>query len=162
MGFERGICMKRMISRGALLVAAGILAVGAVACSSDSTDETATATATSTEDMTDVTVNATLSEWKVEIDRDSAPAGQVHFAAKNEGAIPHELVVVKSDLAEDALPVVDGKVNEDAVDFIGEIEEFPAGESAEAAFSLESGKYILFCNIPAHYEQGMHTSFTVE
>lgn len=155
--------MKRMVTRGALFLAAGILAVGAVACSSDSTDETATATVTPTEEMSDpVTVNAVLTEWSVEIDRDSAPAGQVHFSAENKGAIPHELVVVKSDLASDALPVVDGKVNEDTIDFIGRIKEFPTGETAAATFDLEPGKYILFCNIPAHYSQGMYTSFTVE
>jgi uncharacterized cupredoxin-like copper-binding protein len=152
--------MKRVLTRTALLVAAGILAVGAVACSSDDGDATATATEAGSGE--EVAVAAVLTEWAIEIDRDSAPAGEVVFNADNQGAIPHELVVVKSDLAEDALPVVDGKVDESQVDVIGEIEEFPAGETVSASLTLEAGNYVLICNVPAHYGQGMHTTFTVE
>jgi uncharacterized cupredoxin-like copper-binding protein len=155
--------MKRVLTRTALLVAAGILAVGAVACSSDDTDGgEATETATEAGSGEEVAVAAVLTEWAIEIDRDSAPAGEVVFDADNQGAIPHELVVVKSDLAEDALPVVDGKVDESQVDVIGEIEEFPAGETVSASLTLEAGNYVLICNVPAHYGQGMHTTFTVE
>ncbi|MEX2031291.1 MAG: plastocyanin/azurin family copper-binding protein [Dehalococcoidia bacterium] len=156
--------MKRVLTRTALLVAAGILAVGAVACSSDDTDATeiATATSTGTGSGEEAAVAAVLTEWTIEIDRDSAPAGEVVFNADNQGTIPHELVVIKSDLAEDALPVVDGKVDESQVDVIGEIEEFPAGETVSASLTLKAGNYLLICNVPAHYGQGMHTTFTVE
>jgi len=27
--------------------------------------------------------------------------------------------------------------------------------------NLEAGSYVIICNLPAHYESGMHTAFTV-
>jgi len=37
------------------------------------------------------------------------------------------------------------------VDFVGEIEEFPAGESSTSSFNLDAGRYLLICNIAGHY-----------
>jgi hypothetical protein len=52
---------------------------------------------------------------------------------------------------------------------IGEIEEFPPGETRSATFVLEAGAYVFICNVfeeeeegEAHYELGMRTAFTVE
>lgn len=135
------------------------------ACSSDDSGSSPTASATAaatSESMADTAVEATLTDFAFTLSADSAPAGLVTFTAKNEGATPHELVVIKSDLAPDALPVTGGLVDESAVDFIGEIEEFPAGESQTAAFELEAGKYVLICNVAGHYQLGMHAAFTVE
>ena len=100
-------------------------------------------------------------------------AGEVTFNASNEGAEPHELVIVRADSA-DSLPVDEnGKVDEDALPagaFIGEIEEFAAGGSESATFDLTAGTYILFCNIveeesdgtfESHFQEGMVTTFTV-
>jgi hypothetical protein len=118
-----------------------------------------------------VQVDVTLTEFQVTPDTSSVPAGQVYFLADNRGAETHELVVVRSDLQPDALPVVDGAVPEDDVDFIGEIEGFAAGSQASGVFDLEAGSYVLFCNlveteesgeIESHYEEGMHAAFTVE
>jgi hypothetical protein len=117
-------------------------------------------------------VAVTLGEWKVEVDKAEAPAGKVTFTISNEGAEPHELVVVKADSIDD-LKVVDGKVDEEALPkgaFIGEVEAFPSGEDCKGTFELDAGKYILFCNIvedvesgahESHFEEGMHTTFTV-
>jgi hypothetical protein len=115
-------------------------------------------------------VSVQLLEWSVTPDAESAPAGEVYFLADNVGGEVHELVVVKSDLPPGELPVVDGKVQEDSVDFRGEIEGFAAGSQASGVFDLEAGTYILFCNIveeeggdlESHYLQGMHTTFTVQ
>ena len=115
-------------------------------------------------------VDVTLTEWSVTPASDTAPAGQVYFLASNDGADPHELVVVKSDLDPADLPVKDGAVVESELDFIGEIEGFASGTQASGVFDLEAGTYVLFCTIveeedgalESHYEEGMHTSFTVE
>jgi len=116
-------------------------------------------------------VSVQLLEWSVTPDAGSAPAGEVYFLADNIGGETHELVVVRSDLPSGELPVVDGKVQEDAVDFRGEIEGFAAGSQASGVFDLEPGSYILFCNIveeeeggelESHYQEGMHTAFTVQ
>jgi uncharacterized cupredoxin-like copper-binding protein len=105
-----------------------------------------------------------LGEWHVTAVPASAPAGEIDFDATNSGNIEHELVIVKTDLAHDALVVVDGKVDEAASGtLIGEIEpdELPAGGEASATFNLAAGNYALICNLPGHYGAGMHTGFTV-
>lgn len=120
------------------------------------------------------TVEVALQEWAVVPGSTSIAAGEVTFDATNEGPNdPHELVVFATDLAPDALPTRDdGGVDEEGegVTLIGEIEEFPVGESESATFTLESGSYVLICNLveqeegalESHYQEGMRVGFTVE
>lgn len=116
-------------------------------------------------------VDITLSEWSVATDTPAVPAGAVYFLVENAGPTdPHEFVIVKSDEAPGELPTVDGKVPEDQIDVVDEIEPFTPGSSASIALDLESGHYILLCNITevedgeveSHYQNGMYTAFTVE
>jgi len=118
------------------------------------------------------TIDVTLKEFEVLPEPDSAAAGSVTFRATNDGpADEHELVIIKTDLAPDALPTADdGSVPEDEVDIIDEIEPFAVGETQEVTVDLEAGSYVLICNIveteggasEAHYQLGMRTAFTVE
>jgi hypothetical protein len=116
-------------------------------------------------------LDVTLDEFSIELTHAEVPAGQVTLEIKNEGAEPHEVVVVQADSAAE-LPVKDGKVDEESLPpdtFIGEVEAFPAGESCEGTFELEAGNYVLLCNIvemeggkvESHFEEGMHTALTV-
>jgi uncharacterized cupredoxin-like copper-binding protein len=154
--------------RPLLAVTLGLTAMLLVACSSDDDDDDSTATsegsATATETMAAgeaSDVDVTLSEFAIELSTSEVPAGAVTFRATNEGTIAHEMVIVRSDEPVDALPLDGATVDEAAVDVIGELEEFPAGETEEGTFDLEPGRYILFCNIAGHYEGGMRTEFTV-
>jgi uncharacterized cupredoxin-like copper-binding protein len=98
-------------------------------------------------------------------------AGSVEFTATNEGPEDdHEFVVFKTDLAPDALPTLEnGAVDEEGegVELIGEIEEFPVGETETASFDLDAGNYVFICNIydedeqESHYQEGMRVAFTV-
>ena len=81
----------------------------------------------------------------------------------------HEFVVIRTDLAPDALPTNDdGSVNEDGdgIEVIDEVEELEVGDSDDLTVSLEPGAYVLICNIvesdESHYQFGMRTAFTVE
>ena len=106
-----------------------------------------------------------LAEWQVTVDVASVASGDVTFNASNDGGLPHELVVLKTDLEASNLPVESATVDEAAAgEVVGEIQpdQLPAGASASATFNLTPGSYVLFCNIPAHYEQGMRTSLTVQ
>jgi uncharacterized cupredoxin-like copper-binding protein len=116
-------------------------------------------------------VNVTLAEWSVTPDPTTISAGGVYFLANNMGpADPHELVIIRTDLPPDQLPVVDGKVPEDQVEFIGEIEAFAPGTQAADTFTLAPGSYALICNIAemeggqleSHYQLGMSASLVVE
>jgi hypothetical protein len=153
----------RHIPRALVLVAA-LAAFGLAACGGD--EETANGEGGGT------TVAVTLQEFAVIPAQDSAPGGSVTFEATNEGPEdPHELVVIRTDLAPDALPTDEnGAVDEggEGIEVIGEIEEFPVGETQSATFELEAGAYALICNVyeeaedESHYQVGMRTGFTVE
>ncbi|MGK2966168.1 MAG: hypothetical protein ACSLFM_11270 [Tepidiformaceae bacterium] len=107
-------------------------------------------------------LSATLDSYSIELGDTTIPAGVVEIEAENVAGEVHELVVIRTDLAEDALPVESNKVVEDGLDIIGEIEEFDGGDTESKTFTLAPGRYVLICNIVAHYDLGMHTTLTVE
>jgi uncharacterized cupredoxin-like copper-binding protein len=116
-------------------------------------------------------VNVTLAEWTVTPDPTTVSAGEVYFLANNMSPEdPHELVIIRTDLPPDQLPVVDGRVPEDQVDLVGEIERFAPGTQASDTFELTPGTYALICNVAeiengqleSHYQLGMHAQLVVE
>ena len=120
----------------------------------------------------ETTVNVTLQEFAVLPAQESAPAGTTTFSVENTGPEDvHEFVVIKTDLAPDALPTDEnGVVDEEGegMEVIDEIEDIPVGETQSVTVDLESGSYALVCNIwdedeqEAHYAMGMRSAFTVE
>ena len=118
------------------------------------------------------TVEVSLDEWSVTASPSSASSGSVTFTVSNDGDEPHEFLVIRSDLAPGALPVDEnGKVIEDDVDAVDEIEAFSSGTTEELKLDLDAGNYVLICNIiefppgedpESHYQNGMRTAFTVE
>ena len=148
-----GLLLGLLVGVGALIAACGGSDNKGTSSSSSSGDSGGSASAT---------VNATLSEFSITVDKASAAAGKITFNAKNNGTVPHELVVIKTDLAPDQLPVANGVVDASKVTSSGEIEQFDAGKTQSGTFTLTSGKYVLICNVPAHYQAGMHIAFTVQ
>jgi uncharacterized cupredoxin-like copper-binding protein len=161
-------------SRRALALGA-LVAIGSLVAACGGTTGSAGVSSPSAAGVVKSTVNVTLQEFAVVPDVPSVPAGTVTFVAKNTGPEDvHELVVIKTDLAVDALPAdKDGKVTEDVagVTLIGEIEDVEVGASKQADLELAPGKYVLICNIlqtepdgslEAHYKVGMRTAFEVK
>jgi uncharacterized cupredoxin-like copper-binding protein len=143
---------------GVAAIAVGMLL--ATACSSDSSgDASPTPAESSSDDAGAITVSQ--KDFEIVMSTSSASAGDVQFAITNDGPSAHEFVVVKSDVAPDALPVVDGLVPEEGLDVIGEAEDIAPGTSPTLELSLEAGSYIVLCNIVGHYEQGMSAGLTV-
>ena len=108
------------------------------------------------------TVNATLTEMKIVLDRTSIPAGPITFVVKNNGTMEHELVVIQTDLAEDKLPPdveEPGKVDETGN--VGETGEVKPGESKSFNITIPAGHYVIMCNEVGHYAAGMHLTFAV-
>jgi hypothetical protein len=148
--------------RGIGLIGVLLLAAAGVACGGGDDSGGGGGGSAPAKTASGAKVVAVLKEFTIELDKSSAPAGSINFEAQNKGTTPHELVVVQSDLAPDKLTVKDGKVDESTVKVIGEIEEFASGKTQSKAMTLTAGKYILICNVVAHYPAGMHTTFTVE
>lgn len=161
----------------ALLIA--VFALVLTACSSDNEPSTPGGSSSSPTSSPSgspsggTAVAVTLQEYAVLSATTSAPAGAVTFNATNKGPkMEHELVVVKTSLAPDKLPTsADGSVDEEGtgVESVGEIGEFPVGETKSTTFNLSPGSYVLFCNVVesegsqtfVHYKLGMRTAFTV-
>jgi hypothetical protein len=156
---------------GMVVVAA---AFGFAACGDD--DEAATPTTeapTTTVAGLEGDVTVLLSEFIVEPDPTSVPAGALTFVADNQGGEVHELVVARAESAE-ALPTDDdGAVDEAGLEegaLIGEIEDVAAQTQDSVDLTLDAGSYVLFCNITeeeddgtieSHFAEGMHAAFTV-
>lgn len=109
-------------------------------------------------------VSGSVTEWAVEVDAEGAMAGDVTFTIANRGTIDHEFLVVKTDIPDGEIPLVDNRFEEDAegLEVVDEIPEFPKGETNTLTVNLTAGNYQLLCNIAGHYQAGMHTSFVVQ
>jgi uncharacterized cupredoxin-like copper-binding protein len=108
------------------------------------------------------TVNATLSDMKISLDRTSIPAGTITFVVKNTGAVEHELVVLQTDVAQDKVAMdADEAGKMDETGNVGETGDMNVGETKTFTVILPAGHYVLMCNEVGHYAAGMHLSFTV-
>jgi uncharacterized cupredoxin-like copper-binding protein len=118
------------------------------------------------------TVNVSLREWSVEPSVSQLQAAKVEFVVQNAGTLPHQFIVLSSDAAPGDLPLLAGKVDEDKVIKVAELEPMAPGQSQTVSVKLPAGKYLLICNLtspgvadqPAvsHYRNEMVASLLVE
>ncbi len=109
------------------------------------------------------TVNATMTSYKIDLSSSTIKAGEVTFKVTNKATdIPHEFVILKTDLDAGKLPTNSaGLVEEDQFQNMGEVELDP-GKSGDVNTTLEAGHYAIICNLPGHYAMGMYTNLTVQ
>ena len=104
----------------------------------------------------------------------TATHGDVTFAVKNNGTIEHELVVLKTDVPYDQIPITDAgdppapvKVGANKLDEANNIGETgdpnlkPGDTRTFTIKDMAPGKYVLICNLADHYRLGMRAPFTV-
>ena len=144
--------MDRLFAR--ITVAAAVLAlVAAVGCSSSSSSSSAGGS-------TSGGVSATEKDFSITLSSSTGTAGSTTFNISNEGPSTHEFVVIKTNDAPDALPVTNGSVDESGLTIVDENEAVAPSTTATLTTNLDAGKYVIICNVPSHYESGMHTAFT--
>jgi len=108
-------------------------------------------------------IAVTLTDKGVVLEQTTVNGGAVTFTVKNAGTVTHELLVVKTDIAQDKIQVSSddpNKMSEEGSQ--GETGDLAAGESKTITFNLAPGKYVLMCNQPGHYMVGMHIGFLVK
>jgi uncharacterized cupredoxin-like copper-binding protein len=86
------------------------------------------------------TVDVTESEFKIAAASTDLKAGQITFAVKNGGKIPHDLAI---------------KGTSDKTKLIS------PGGNAKLTVTLKPGKYELYCSVPGHEAAGMKLNVTV-
>jgi uncharacterized cupredoxin-like copper-binding protein len=91
-------------------------------------------------------------------------AGRVKFTVTNNGTVEHELVVIRTDLPAGSLPeTASGRVDEEGAGLTKldpEAEDIAPGTSKSATLKLSAGRYVIVCNLPGHYANGMHAVVT--
>ena len=111
-----------------------------------------------------VAVSLNDSPFEVTANPSSVAAGAVDFQVSNDGAgLPHNLRVIRTDLAPDALPVDSSTnmVDESQENVVASSQDLAQGAMETVSSNLTGGNYVLICNIPGHYTSGMYTAFTV-
>jgi len=139
------------------IVAAMAIAASPLVLAACGDDEPAAATAPG--QAIDVTLGSP-SEFTITPSPGSVAAGEVTISAANRGSFPHEMVLIRTNAASGDL-AANGEVDETGL--VGELEDLEPGAAAkELTATLETGHYVILCNLPGHYAKGMHTDLTVE
>ena len=100
----------------------------------------------------------------VRIDQSSVKAGTVTFDVTNwSTSVLHEMLVVSVTNPAAPLPYdyMQGKVAEEQVKVIGEVEDLQPNASKSFEAALSPGYYLLICNVPGHYAAGMAAPLNV-
>ncbi len=111
-------------------------------------------------------VHVHLDEWSVE---PAPPTIQgpavVNIGGHNHGKYPHQITIVETDLDDGNLPISKARVDLEAIGEPALEFDVPAADGDEglqvASVELPVGKYVIYCAIPGHYQQGMHAAFEV-
>jgi hypothetical protein len=109
----------------------------------------------------DGTILTTEKDFGIALEETSTPTGAITFDITNDGPSTHELAVIKTDLAADALPVDGSTVTEADLDLVDEVEDIAPGVGTTLTVDLQPGAYVVICNVEGHYRAGMHASLTV-
>jgi uncharacterized cupredoxin-like copper-binding protein len=104
-------------------------------------------------------VTVTEKEFKLTPKPTSITAGKVVFTVRNVGALDHELVVLKTATAPAKLKVKGDKAVETGR--VGKV-AVKKGKTAKLTVTLKKGKYVLLCNVKAHYQAGQFAGFTAK
>jgi uncharacterized cupredoxin-like copper-binding protein len=105
-------------------------------------------------------VTVTEKEFKMNPSPSVGKSGLVTFTVKNNGHLKHQFIVLKTNVAQGKLPVkaskavLVGKVE-------GKLSAVGPGQTKRLTVKLPAGKYVLLCNLPAHYQAGQHAAFRV-
>ena len=109
-------------------------------------------------------INVSLTTYAISPSAGTMNAGDVNFHITNNATDQvHEFVIVQTDLAASQLPVdANGDVDEGQVTVVDDVEVLEPAAAQDLSVNLAAGHYVLMCNAPGHYKQGMYLDFTVQ
>ncbi len=106
-------------------------------------------------------VGVRLRDFDIELSRSSAPAGAVTLDVTNQGPSTHEVEIfaVPDGVDADHLKVTAGVADTGGLRPVDEVEDIAPSTNTSLSVTLAPGTYVLICNLPGHYQQGMHVTF---
>lgn len=113
--------------------------------------------------LEDTSTDPSVTRMEIVLDHPAIKAGPVTLRAINRSkTLVHEVLVLR-DPGKKALPYdrVKQEVDEHKIHSLGEVGDLPPGRSGTLNLDLAPGSYLLFCNEPGHYAEGMKTTLTV-
>lgn len=112
-------------------------------------------------DVTKGEIGVEEREHTIVLTSNEVRAGQVTFVVRNRGGQAHDLIVIRTDAAADALPLDQQTQKASEEGRVDGVELINPGRSSNLRVTLEPGRYVLICNVPTHYQLGMRTELTV-
>lgn len=113
--------------------------------------------------LQDSSTDPSIAHMRIIVDHSALSPGRVTLQAENQSKTQvHEVLVVRDDGAKN-LPF-DAKHNrviENRIRRLGEIADLAPGKTGKLTLNLKPGTYLLFCNQPGHYMDGMVVKVTV-
>jgi len=104
-------------------------------------------------------------DFGINIPEVTLPRGHYVFVDTNHGPSPHELVMWKTNLPSNHLPLrANRRVNEESPTLVSTLDSgssLDPGETRLLTTTLEPGHYVIVCNLPGHFAAGMHVDITV-
>jgi uncharacterized cupredoxin-like copper-binding protein len=100
----------------------------------------------------------------ITLDKAKVKAGRVTFEVVNTSKdTVHEVIVSSIASLDETMPYLtaDNQVDEEHGSHLGEVSELEPGQSGALTVTLKPGLYLLYCNIPMHYMDGMWTTLEV-
>ena len=106
-------------------------------------------------------VEVSLRDDAVTLSPATADAGSVTFATTNDGSLTHEIEVFSGGVDPSTLSIENNVASTDGLELIDEIEDITPGSSADLTIDLDAGTYVVMCNLPGHFAEGMYASLEV-
>jgi uncharacterized cupredoxin-like copper-binding protein len=105
-----------------------------------------------------------LSEFKVSPATTTVAAGTYTLSINNVGTVQHELLIFKTSVPPTQFPLEGTGIKEDdaSIDKVSDGDNIDPGKSqARTVDFTQPGTYVLVCNLPGHFKQGMYSVVTV-
>jgi uncharacterized cupredoxin-like copper-binding protein len=113
--------------------------------------------------LQDSTSDPSIAHMRIVLDHETIKPGRVTLEAENQSkSIVHEVVVVREESGKD-LPFDSrqSRVVESKLHRLGEIPDLKPGKTGKLTLNLKPGTYLMLCNEPGHYKDGMVAKLTV-
>jgi len=113
--------------------------------------------------LQDPSTDSSVAHMRIVLDQETIKPGRVIFQAENQSKnLVHEVIIGRDDGAKQLpMDAKHDRVIESRIRRLGEIADLAPGKTGKLSLNLKPGNYVLFCNQPGHYQDGMVTRLTV-
>ena len=113
--------------------------------------------------LQDSSEDPSITHMRIVIDHDTVKPGRITLLAENQSKmLVHEVLVARvAGVGELPIDAKTNRVIETRVHSLGEISDLAPGKTGKLTINLKAGTYVLFCNQPGHYKDGMFAKLIV-